>query len=93
MQKFWRAPMGAFRCAKGVNKMNVIIDLDKLTYGTLTMIGQDYGIKGFCNNAKEIEEYSDKVVEELSKNTERFKKEIKDAVINAVKSIKIDIIK
>lgn len=73
--------------------MNVIIDLDKLTYGTLTMIGQDYGIKGFCSNAKEIEEYSDKVVEELSKNTERFKEELHTTIINAIKNIKIDIIK
>ena len=85
--------MGAFHCAKGVNKMNVILDLDKISYGTLSMIGQDYGIKGYCSNAKEIKEYGDRVVEILDKDTKRFKKEIKDAVIDVVKSIKIDIIK
>lgn len=73
--------------------MNVILDLDKISYGTLSMIGQDYGIKGYYSNAKEIKEYGDRVVEILDKDTERFKKEIKDAVIDVVKSIKIDIIK
>ena len=65
----------------------------KLSYGTLSMIGQDYGIEGCCNNAEEVKEYGDKVVEVLDKDTERFKKDLKEAIINAVKSIKIDIIK
>ena len=72
--------------------MNVIIDLDKITYGTLSMIGQDYGIKNKYDacSAEGIEKYGDKVVEVLEEDTERFKKELKDAVIDVVKSIKID---
>lgn len=75
--------------------MKVILDLSKVSYGTLSMIGQDYGIKNEYDtcSAEGIEKYGDKVVEMLEEDTNRFKKEIKDAVINAVKSIKIDIIK
>jgi hypothetical protein len=75
--------------------MNVILNLDKITYGTLSMIGEDYGIKNeydICS-AEGIEKYCDKVVKVLEADTDRFKEELKDAVINAVKSIKIDIIK
>lgn len=81
--------MGAFRCAKGVNKMNVIIDLNKLTCGTLRMIGQDYDIEGDII----LDEFVDNTVNKLEEDTNRFKEELKEAVINAVKSIKIDIIK
>lgn len=63
--------------------MNVILDLDKLSYTTLERLARDYG----------YEEDVDEVVNKLEEDTNRFKKEIKDAVINAVKSIKIDIIK
>ena len=75
--------------------MNVILNLDKITYGTLSMIGQDYGIKNECDvcSAEGIEKYGDKVVEVLEADTNRFKKDLKEAIINAVKSIKIDIIK
>lgn len=75
--------------------MNVILDLSKISYGTLSMIGQDYGIKNEYDvcSAEGIEKYGDKVVEVLEEDTNRFKKELKEAVISAVKSIKIDIIK
>ena len=39
----------------------ILIDETKLTYGTLSMIGQDCGIKGF--NPFEMEDYAEKVVE------------------------------
>lgn len=75
--------------------MNVILNLDKITYGTLSMIGQDYGIKDEYDNcsAEGIEKYGDKVVEMLEEDTNRFKEDLKEAIINAIKSIKIDIIK
>lgn len=63
--------------------MNVILDLDKLSYTTLERLARDYG----------YEEDVDKVVNKLEEDTNRFKEKLKDAVINAVKSIKIDIIK
>ena len=69
--------------------MNVIIDLNKLTCGTLRMIGQDYDIEGDIM----LDEFVDNTVNKLEEDTNRFKEELKEAVINAVKSIKIDIIK
>ena len=57
--------------------MNVIIDLNKLTYGTLRMIGQDYGIEGNIM----LDEFVDNTVNRLEEDTERFKKELKEAVI------------
>ena len=75
--------------------MNVILDLSKITYGTLSMIGQDYGIKNEYDNcsAEGIEQYGDKVVEVLEEDTNRFKEELKETIMNVFKSIKIDIIK
>ena len=69
--------------------MNVIIDVEKLTYGTLRMIGQDYGIEGNIM----LDEFVDNTVEKLEQDTDRFKKELIDAIMNTVKSIKIDISK
>ena len=51
---------------------------------TLERIAAEYGIE---------DDEMNKILKESKEDTERFKKEIKDAVINAVKSIKIDIIK
>ena len=51
---------------------------------TLERIAAEYGIE---------DDEMNKILKESEEDTERFKKEIKDAVINAVKSIKIDIIK
>lgn len=75
--------------------MNVILNLDKITYGTLSMIGQDYDIKDECDScsAEGIEKYGDKVVEVLEEDTNRFKKDLIEAIMNVFKSIKIDIIK
>ena len=73
--------------------MKVILDLDKISYGTLSMIGQDYGIKGYCSNAKEIEEYGDKVVEVLNKDTEDFRERLYTTVSTMLNGIKIDIFK
>lgn len=69
--------------------MNMIIDVEKLTYGTLRMIGQDYGIEGNIM----LDEFVDNTVEKLEKDTDRFKEELIDAIINTIKSIKIDISK
>ena len=52
----------------------ILIDENKLTYGTLDMIGQDYGIEG---NSLYDEDYADKVVEACKKDLEEFKKELK----------------
>ena len=73
--------------------MKVILDLDKISYGTLSMIGEDYGIKGYCSNAKEIEEYGDKVVEVLNKDTEDFRERLYTTVLTMLNGIKIDISK
>ena len=51
---------------------------------TLERIAAEYGIE---------DDEMNKILKESEEDTERFKKELKDAVINAVKSIKIDIIK
>lgn len=75
--------------------MNVILNLDKITYGTLSMIGQDYGIKNECDvcSAEGIKKYGDKVVEVLETDTDKFKKEVKDAIIDCFKNIKVEISK
>lgn len=51
---------------------------------TLERIAAEYGIE---------DDEMRKILKESKEDTERFKKEIKEAVINAIKSIKIDIIK
>lgn len=51
---------------------------------TLERIAAEYGIE---------DDEMRKILKECEEDTERFKKEIKDAVMNAVKSIKIDIVK
>jgi hypothetical protein len=51
---------------------------------TLERIAAEYGIENDEMN---------KILKECEEDTERFKKEIKEAVMNVVKSIKIDIIK
>lgn len=51
---------------------------------TLERIAAEYGIE---------DDEMNEILKESKEDTERFKKEIKDAVINAIKSIKIDIIK
>ena len=51
---------------------------------TLERLAAEYGIE---------DDEMNKILKESEEDTERFKKELKDAVINAVKSIKIDIIK
>lgn len=51
---------------------------------TLERIAAEYGIE---------DDEMNKILKESEEDTERFKKDLKEAVINAVKSIKIDIIK
>ena len=51
---------------------------------TLERIAAEYGIE---------DDEMNKILKESEEDTEKFKKELKDAIINAVKSIKIDIIK
>ena len=51
---------------------------------TLERIAAEYGIE---------DDEMNEILKESKEDTERFKKEIKDAVMNAIKSIKIDIIK
>ena len=63
--------------------MNVILDLDKLSYTTLERLARDYG----------YEEDVDNTVEKLEQDTNRFKEELIDAIMNTIKSIKIDISK
>ena len=71
--------------------MKVILDLDKISYGTLSMIGQDYGIKDtFEANEEGIKDYVNEVVEILNDGTEKFKEELYVSIVNALESIKID---
>ena len=51
---------------------------------TLERIAAEYGIE---------DDEMNEILKESKEDTEKFKKEIKDAVMNAIKSIKIDIIK
>ena len=62
--------------------MNVILDLDKLSYTTLERMAIDCGYNSVDN-----------FIDKTNNDTERFKKEVKDAVMNVFKSIKIDISK
>ena len=52
----------------------ILIDESKLTYGTLQMIGQDYGVEG---HPLYDEDYADRVVELLGEDLEEFEKELK----------------
>jgi hypothetical protein len=70
--------MGAFRCVKGVSRVLLIRS------ETLERIAAEYGIE---------DDEMNKILKESKEDTERFKKELKEAVINAIKSIKIDIVK
>ena len=51
---------------------------------TLERIAAEYGIE---------DDEMNEILKESKEDTERFKKEIKDAVMNVFKTIKIDIIK
>lgn len=52
--------------------MKVILDVDKLTYDTLSMIGQDYGLTDSFDaySTEDIEKYGDIVVNKLEEDTE-----------------------
>lgn len=65
--------------------MKVILDLSKVSYGTLSMIGQDYEIDSSYSfdTAEGIQNYGDLVVEKLEEDTEKFKKEV-------IKKVKVD---
>lgn len=65
--------------------MKVVLDLSKVSYGTLSMIGQDYEIDSSysLDTAEGIQNYGDLVVEKLEEDTEGFKKEV-------IKKVKID---
>ena len=51
---------------------------------TLERIAAEYGIE---------DDEMNEILKESEEDTERFKKDLKEAIINAIKSIKIDIIK
>lgn len=50
----------------------ILIDENKLTYGTLQMIGQDYKVSGL--NPFELEKYADKVIKVLKKEERKYYK-------------------
>ena len=54
--------------------MNVMIDLDKLTNGTIAMIGNDLGVKMF--------DWNNKSKEELSKSYDEYINKIIEYLIN-----------
>ena len=68
--------------------MKVILDLSKISYGTLSMIGQDYEIDSSYSfdTGEGIQNYGDLVVEKLKEDTEKFKKEV-------IKKVKVEISK
>lgn len=70
--------MGAFCYVKGV-KIMLLIRTE-----TLERIAAEYGIE---------DDEMNKILKESEEYTNNFKKDLKEAVINAIKSIKIDIIK
>lgn len=63
---------------KGVSEMLLIRS------ETLERIAAEYGIE---------DDEMNEILKESKEDTERFKKDLKEAIINAIKSIKIDIIK
>ena len=46
----------------------IVLDEEKLTYGTIMMIGQDLGIEG---EKIMVEEYANKVIDILKKRSEK----------------------
>ena len=50
----------------------ILIDENKLTYGTLSMIGQDYGVQGL--NTFDLKEYADKVINILEEEERKYYK-------------------
>ena len=62
----------------------ILIDENKLTYGTLSMIGQDYKIPGL--NPFELEEYVDRTIDVLKEeereyyNTNNYSLEIENII-------------
>lgn len=67
--------------------MKVILDVDKLTYDTLSMIGQDYGLTDSFDaySTEDIEKYGDIVVNKLEEDTEQFKEQL---IVNILEEFK-----
>lgn len=60
----------------------IILDESKLTNGTLSMIGQDYGMK---MDVEAYEEFIDDVVERFKFDVDDFKERLVSAVMNGIK--------
>jgi hypothetical protein len=64
----------------------IILDENRLTNETLSMIGQDYGMKiPSITNVKAYEEFIDDVVERFKFNIDEFKKKLVNAIMNGIK--------
>lgn len=66
----------------------LVIDLSKLSYGTLHMIGSDYGIEGnTIECVEDLENYVEKVVDMLEKETDNFFKQVEDFLMKEGKEL------
>lgn len=64
----------------------IILDENRLTNGTLSMIGQDYGMKiPSVTNVEAYEEFIDDVVERFKFDIDEFKEKLVSAIMNGIK--------
>lgn len=64
----------------------IILDESRLTNGTLSMIGQDYGMKiPSVTNVEAYEEFIDDVVERFKFDIDDFKERLINAIMNGIK--------
>ena len=64
----------------------IILDENRLTNGTLSMIGQDYGMKiPSVTNIEAYEEFIDNIVKRFKFDIDEFKEKLVSAIMNGIK--------
>ena len=64
----------------------IILDENRLTNGTLSMIGQDYGIKiPSVTNIEAYEEFIDDIVKRFKFDIDEFKEKLVSVIMNGIK--------
>ena len=64
----------------------IILDENRLTNGTLSMIGQDYGMKiPSVTNIEAYEEFIDDVVKRFKFDIDEFKEKLVSVIMNGIK--------
>ena len=64
----------------------IILDENRLTNGTLSMIGQDYGMKiPSVTNIEAYEEFIDDIVKRFKFDIDEFKEKLVSVIMNGIK--------